>query len=227
VKRVEVRPFSALRLNTLTLEISNAREMSKENDTDQKDFDDVSLESLGTHLFFGPVDTTTAKAACEFILKSNIFDSTSDPLTLVLYTPGGETSAGFAVVDIMETSRRRIATVGSGQVSSMGVLLLSAGAHGLRTLTRNSEIMAHQFSGYFEGKHHELIATAESFKQLELRMFQHFRRHSTMSDKQIRDVLMAPSDRYLTPAECKKYGLVDRVVEYVPVPSLRKSSATK
>ena len=192
--------------------------MSKENQTDESKYDDLSLESFGAHMFFGEVDETTSAAACEFILKSNLFHKEKKPLTIFFNTCGGESSEGFAVIDLMETSRHPIATVGIGQQSSMGVLLLSAGTPGLRTITKNSEVMAHQFAGYFSGKQHELIATQRAFELLEHRFIRHFERHSTMTEKQIRDVLFSPSDRYLTPAECKKFGLVDRVVEFVDLP---------
>lgn len=182
-------------------------------------YDTNSLESMGCHMFFGEVDLDTAYAACEFILKSNLTRTSPEPLTLFVNTIGGECSEGFAVIDLMETSRLPIATVGTGSIMSMGVLLISAGTNGLRTLTKNAEIMAHQFAGYFSGKQHELIATQTAYKLLEGKFVKHFLRHSNMSEKQIRDILFAPSDRYLTPAECKKYGLVDRVVEYFDSPT--------
>lgn len=192
--------------------------LSKPEDTEVKSFDDITLESLGAHMFFGAVDELTSHAASEFILKSNLFFDHKKPLTIFFNTCGGEASEGFAVIDLMETSRMPIATVGIGQQSSMGVLLLSAGSSGMRTITRNSEVMAHQFSGYFAGKQHELIATQVAHTLLERRFFRHFQRHSTMTEKQIRDILFSPSDRYLTPAECKKFGLVDRVVDFVEIP---------
>ena len=185
---------------------------------EQPPYDLNSLESMGCHMFFGEVDVETSYAACEFILKSNMLRSNPEPLTMFINTVGGECSEAFAVIDLMETSRIPIATVGTGTVMSMGVLLVSGGTKGLRTLTRNTEVMAHQFAGYFSGKQHELIATQNAYKLLETRFIRHFLTHSTMTEKQIRDVLFAPSDRYLTPAECKKYGLVDRVVDFFDAP---------
>jgi ATP-dependent Clp protease protease subunit len=190
-------------------------------------YDDVTLESLGAHMFFGDVDSETAHAAAEFILKSNMFRKDKKPLTVFLNTCGGESQDGFAVIDLMETSRLPIATVGIGQTSSMGVLMLSAGSPGLRTITQNSEIMAHQFAGYFSGKQHELIATQQAYGMLEKRFIRHFLRHSKMTEKQIRDVLFSPSDRYLTPAECKRFGLVDRVVEFASIPRFGTSTQVK
>lgn len=184
-------------------------------DDDGSAYDSNSLESLGCHMFFGEVDTDTSHAACEFILKSNLIQTDpKKPLTMFINSVGGECGEGFAVIDLMETSRIPIATVGIGSIMSMGVLLISAGHKGLRTMTKNTEVMAHQFAGYFAGKQHELIATQTAYNMLEARFVRHFMNHTTMTEKQIRDVLFAPSDRYLTPAECKRYGLVDRVVDH-------------
>lgn len=190
-------------------------------------YDDITLESFGAHMFFGAVDTDTSHAACDFILKSNMFNRDKRPLTMFFNTGGGESSDGFAVIDLMETSRLPIATVGIGTICSMGVLLVSAGNHGMRTLTKNSEVMAHQFSGYFNGKQHELIAQQAAYKMLERRFIRHFLNHSTMTEAQIRDVLFGHSDRYLTPAECKRYGLIDRVIEYADVPTVLMKMPTK
>lgn len=190
-------------------------------------YDNLSLDSLGVHQFFGEVDEEKAKEACEFIFKSNILHKDRSSLTLILNTVGGECGEGFAVIDVMHTSRIPIATVGIGNIMSMGVLLLSAGTPGYRTMTKNTEIMAHQFAGYFEGKQHELIATQHAFKMLEDKFIRHFQQHSKMSERQIRDVLFSPSDRYLTPAECLKYGLVDRVVDYALAGKQIKPTAVK
>lgn len=202
--------------------------MSKDDSqTTDKVYDDLTLESFGAHMFFGAVNNDTSYDACQFILKSNMFYKERKPLTMFFNTGGGESSDGFAVIDLMETSRLPIATVGIGTICSMGVLLVSAGNQGMRTLTKNSEVMAHQFSGYFDGKQHELIAQQTAYRMLERRFIRHFLNHSIMTETQIRDVLFGPSDRYLTPAECKKFGLVDRVVEFADVPPTSIKIATK
>lgn len=197
-----------------------------EDQEDSSPYDNLSLGALGVHMFFGEVDGDKAQEACEFILKSNILQRDVTMLTMVLNTVGGECAEGFAVIDLMDTSRIPVATVGIGNIMSMGVLLLSGGAKGHRIITKNTEVMAHQFAGYFHGKHHELLATQKSYELLENRFIKHFLRHSTMKEKQIRDVLFAPSDRYLTPAEMKRYGLIDKVVEYVD-PPVQKSVRRK
>jgi ATP-dependent Clp protease, protease subunit len=188
------------------------------NTTEQPPYDMHSLESLGCHMFWSAVDEDTSHAACEFIIKSNLIQRNDDPITIIINSVGGECGEGFAVIDLMDTSRIPIATVGTGSIMSMGLLLVSAGTRGMRSMTKNTEVMAHQFSGYFSGKQHELIATQTAYGMLEAKFVRHFLKHSTMNEKQIREVLFAPSDRYLTPQECKTYGLIDRVVEYFDQP---------
>lgn len=188
--------------------------MRKTQNEDLDSYDASSLESMGCHMFFGAVDNESSRNACEFILKSSMSRSKDLPLTLFVNSVGGDCQSGFAVIDLMQTSRIPIATVGVGTVMSMGVLLVSAGSKGLRTITKNCEIMAHQFSsGYGDLKFHDLIATNAAYHHLEARFLKHFLKHSTMTERQIRDILFSPSDRYLTPQEFKKYGLCDRVVE--------------
>lgn len=199
----------------------------KDTDDDFVDisYDTISLEALGTHLFFGEVNEERSHKASEFLIKSNLFYNyeSANPLTMVFNTPGGDCSEGFAVIDLMEISRIPVATLGIGEIASMGVLLLSAGYPGMRSITKNTQIMAHQFDAIVSGKHHELVATTKAFEHLEKRFINHFLRHSKMTEKQIRSVLFAPTDRYLTPEECLSYGLVDRIVEAVNLPKPKRA----
>lgn len=188
---------------------------NKNFDLDRVDFNDISLESLGCHLIFGDVDSDTMKEAVTFILKSNKLMQ-ADELTLFVNTGGGTTNDGFALIDLMDISRLPIKTVSSGHICSMGVLIASAGTKGRRVMTRNTQIMAHQFSWYMEGKYHELQANNKALEHSAHQFIQHFLRHSTMSEAQIKEVMFGPSDRWLTPAECKKYGLIDHIIDALP-----------
>lgn len=175
----------------------------------------VSLNTLGTHLLFGEIGTASAYSAINFIIKSNLIYDNGTNLTLMVNSPGGSVSDGFALIDVMETSRLDISTVGIGQVASMGVLVVSAGTKGKRIVTKNTEIMAHQFSTMIYGKYHELIASQKYHERLEKMFIKHFLKHTTMSEKQVRDIMFSPTDRWLTPAEAKKYGICDEVREHM------------
>ena len=178
-------------------------------------FDAISLNTLGAHLLFGEVNTASVYQAVNFIIKSNfIFDSDA-VLTMMVNSPGGSVSDGFALIDVMGTSRVPISTVGIGQVASMGVLIVSAGTKGKRVITKNTEIMAHQFSTMIYGKYHELVASQKYHVDLEKSFIRHFLKHTNMTEKQIKDIMFSPTDRWLTPAEAKKYGICDEVREFM------------
>lgn len=181
-------------------------------------YDMISLESLGSFMLFGPIDGNTAYASCDFVIKANMLQHGLDPLTFLINSPGGDVNDGFAIIDVMETSRLPIHTVGTGIIASMALLILSAGEKGSRVLTKNTQIMAHQWMSGIEGKFHELIAVTNEHMRLKQMFIDHFKRHSTMTEKQINEVLFSPSDRWLTPQECKKFGLVDHVTEFLEVP---------
>lgn len=180
----------------------------------------ISLEAIGTHMLFGGIDQASAHEAVTFIIKANLLRDEMHPLTLFINSEGGSVNDGFAIIDVMESSRLPVITVGCGLIASMGLLISCAGHKGTRTLTKSTEVMAHQFSAMLYGKQHELIATTKAYERLEQSFIRHFQRHSSMTEKQIRDVLFSPSDRWLTPTECKRYGLCDRVSEYFEPPRI-------
>ena len=99
---------------------------------------------------------------------------------------------------------------------SMGVLILAAGTKGKRIMTRNTTVMAHQFTGGNYAKFHELMENYKADVYMKNQFMQHFLRHTSMSEKQINDVLFGASDRYLSPTECKKFGIIDTVVDELP-----------
>lgn len=187
----------------------------KNPDGTRIDFNDISLESLGCHLIFGEVDEASMKDAVSFLLKANQLFKDQE-LTLFVNSVGGIVADGFSLIDIMDLSRLSIRTVSSGNIMSMGVLIACAGHKGKRIMTRNCEVMAHQFADDIGGKFHEIIAKTKALEYTQHVFMQHFKRHSTMSEAQIKDVLFGPTDRWLTPQECKKFGLIDQIIDELP-----------
>ena len=192
------------------------KDLSLSIDTSQKDFSDISLEYLGGHLLFGEIDSDTVSEASSFIIKANQLLDFNKDLTLFINSQGGNVYDGFALIDLMSISKMPIKTVGLGNIMSMAVLIFAAGTKGKRVLTKNTTIMAHQFSGGVDGKFHEIMASYKADQQLRAQFIHHFKNTTTMSEKQIVDILFGPSDRYLTPTECKKYGICDQIIDELP-----------
>lgn len=178
---------------------------------DDYGIDSITLQSLGAHMLFDEIDSESAKSACEFIIKANYIFSKDEVLTLLVNSQGGQMYDGFSIIDLMETSRLKIQTVGVGMIASMATLITSAGTKGMRIMTKNTFVMTHQFSTAFEGKYHELVASREHDDELQARSVQHFLRYTKMTEKQIRDIFLGKSDKYLTAKEALKYGICDRI----------------
>ena len=179
-------------------------------------YDAISLDSLGTHMFYGEVCEESVYAATNFIIKSNLLLTDLSHITMMVNTIGGSVHDGLGLIDMMNTSSIPIHTVGVGSVISMGVLLLSAGTKGHRYITENSVIMAHQFYGGFEGKFHELVAHHKSTEYLQDQFIRHYEIHTSMDRRKIKNMLFGKTDTYLTPQQCIEYGIADKIISHYP-----------
>lgn len=170
-----------------------------------------SLQSIGAYMMFSPVNDESAQDLCEFLIKANYMFPVDQPLTIMINSPGGNVYDGFGIIDLMECSRLKIQTVAIGFVASMAALVFTAGTKGMRTMSRNAYIMTHQFSQWFEGKYHEMIARREHEDELHRRFIQHFVRYTKMTEKQVGDILLGSSDKYISAKDALKLGLCDRI----------------
>jgi ATP-dependent Clp protease protease subunit len=173
--------------------------------------DNISLTNLGTYMFFEEVTEESSLKLCDYLIKANLVLNPDDTLTLFLNSPGGSCTDGWAIVDLMEMSTVGIQTVAVGCIASMAVPIFIAGTKGKRIMTPHAAIMTHQFSTVLWGKSHELVAARKFHDRLDQQFIDHFLRHTKMTEKQIREVLMRPSDTWLTPEECLKYGICDEI----------------
>lgn len=192
--------------------------------------DNISLTNLGAYMLFDEVNEESAYHLCEYLLKANMICSHDDTLTVFINSGGGSVTDGWAIIDVMETSKIDISTVALGCIASMAVLIFVAGAKGKRIMTEKTAVMTHQFSTAFYGKQHELIAARKFHDTLEQQFIEHFLRHTKMTEKQIRDVLLRPSDTWLTAEECLKYGICDEIrnpFDRGDAPKQKKSSRKK
>jgi ATP-dependent Clp protease protease subunit len=124
---------------------------------------------------------------------------------------GGDLSAAFSIIDVMRGSKIPVHTVGLGCIASAGLLTFISGTKGKRVITPNTSILSHQWSWGQVGKEHELIATMREFELTTIRMINHYKKCTGLSDKIIRERLLPPQDVWLSPQEALKYKLCDAV----------------
>jgi ATP-dependent Clp protease protease subunit len=173
--------------------------------------DAFTLESVGAYMYFDDVTQGSSRALAEFVIKSNFIFNSSSTLTILINSYGGDVYAGFAAIDVMETSRLPIQTVGIGAICSMASLIFTAGTPGKRIMSRNSYIMTHQYLDEFEGKYHEFVAMRKSQDEMHKRFVSHFVKRTNMNEKQVRATLLSGTDKWINAKDALKLGLCDIV----------------
>ena len=184
---------------------------SKKKFTIEDEVDDVDLDKLGVHMMFGEINEDVCLEACEFIIKSNFTFHASKILTVMINSPGGDVYDGFGIIDLMGSSRLRIRTVAIGSIASMGAVIFTAGTPGQRIMTKNAYMMTHQFSQSQDAKYHKLVATREHEDEIHNRFVKHFVSTTKMNEREVKDIILGPSDKWLNAEECLKLGLCDKI----------------
>lgn len=185
----------------------------EELDENSSDKENPRLDRAGIYIFSEEFNAASTGKAISFILTKNLLSQKKRPsnITLIINSPGGEIPGAFALIDIMKGSRIPVHTLGIGEISSCGLLTFMSGKKGHRIITSNTSILSHQYSWGGYGKEHELIARVKEFDLTAERMLQHYKKCTGLSEKVIKEVLMPPSDVYLSAKEAVKYGIADQI----------------
>lgn len=149
------------------------------------------------------------------VVAQLLFLQSQDPkkqINVYINSPGGSVTAGLAIYDTMQFVSCPIATYCIGQAASMGAVLLTAGAKGMRYALPNSRIMIHQPWGGAEGKASDIEITAKEILRLKDILNGILASHS---GKKFEDVVKdTDRDFFMSADEAKKWGLIDNVVEF-------------
>lgn len=159
------------------------------------------------------VTDEVANAIVAQLLFLQFEDSKAD-IHFYINSPGGSITAGMAIYDTMQYINCDVATYCIGQASSMGAVLLTAGAAGKRFALPNSRIMIHQPLAGMQGTATELEIHAKEVLRIKRRMNEILHRHTGKT----LDQLEADTDRdnFMTAEEARDYGLIDHVLAKLP-----------
>jgi ATP-dependent Clp protease protease subunit len=131
-------------------------------------------------------------------------------INLYINSPGGSITAGLAIYDTMQYVKPDVATICTGQASSMAALLLAAGAKGKRYALPHSRIMIHQPMGATQGQAIDIDIHAREIMRLRDAMNELFALHTGQDRERIgRDT---ERDFFMGGQEALGYGIVDRVI---------------
>jgi len=147
------------------------------------------------------------------LIAQLLFLESEDPdkdINFYINTPGGIVTAGLAVYDTMQYIKSDIATVCIGQASSMGAVLLAAGAAGKRYSLPNARIMIHQPLGGSQGQASDIAIQAKEILRIRDKLNDIIVEHTGQPLEKVE----ADTDRdfFMSGQEAKEYGLIDTVM---------------
>ena len=147
------------------------------------------------------------------IIAQMLFLESEDPdkdINLYINSPGGAVTAGLAIYDTMQYIRPGLATICMGQASSMGALLLAAGAKGKRFALPHSRIMIHQPLGGAQGQATDIDIQAKEIIKIKKIIHEILAKHTGQPLERIRQD--TERDFFMDSKEALEYGLVDRII---------------
>ena len=157
----------------------------------------------------GPVEDYTANVVVAQLLYLESENPDKD-IHLYINSPGGSVTAGLAIYDTMQFIKPDISTLCIGQASSMGALLLTAGAKGKRFVLPHSRCMIHQPLGGFSGQASDIDIHAQEILKTRDKLNSILKEHTGQSMKTIQKD--TDRDNFMSASESAKYGLIDKVL---------------
>lgn len=129
---------------------------------------------------------------------------------IYINSPGGLVTAGMAIYDTMQYVRCDVSTLCVGQAASMGAHLLAAGTKGKRYALPNARVMIHQPLGGFQGQATDIEIHAREILKLKDSLNAMMAENTGQPLEKLADDV--ERDYFLTAAEAKDYGIVDKVL---------------
>lgn len=181
--------------------------MSKRNNESQKQ----GLNEYGIIYISGQIDEGVSESICKEIIEFNIKGET-DFIQMIINSPGGSCTAGFAIIDMMEWSSLPIYTTGIGIIASMGLLIFMTGEKNRRVITQRTSILSHRFSGFTMGNHSQLLANRKEEDLTHNRIVDHYLRYTNFTNRlELEKELLQDVDTWLSCDEAIKLGIADKI----------------
>ena len=161
------------------------------------------------------------------LIAQFLFLESEDPdkdINLYINSPGGSITAGLAIYDTMQYVKPDVATICTGQASSMAALLLAAGSKGKRYALPHSRIMIHQPMGATQGQATDIEIQAKEIMRLKKAMTELFAFHTGQDKKRIGDD--TERDYFMSGQEALDYGIVDKVISKREMMSINQNKGS-
>ena len=183
----------------------------EQNSRGERAYDIYSRLLKDRIIFLGsPVDDNVANVMIAQLLFLEAEDPESD-ISLYLNCPGGLVTSGMAIYDTIQYLKPDVQTICIGQATSMGAVLLAAGAEGKRQALPHARIMIHQMMGGFSGQAEDIDIQAKEIIRMTDILNDVLARHTGRKIEQIAEDTQR--DFYFSSEEAKEYGSIDEVMQ--------------
>lgn len=135
----------------------------------------------------------------------------AQPITMIINSGGGDVSAAWQIIEIMDFIDTPVHTTALGQMASAALMIFMNGEPGYRIATERTSIMSHRYSWGTSDSHPNLISIGEEFNNIFERITNHYQECTGLDKETIHEKLLCEHDVWLTATQAKKYGLVDHV----------------
>ncbi len=157
----------------------------------------------------GPIEPAMANTIVAQLLFLESENPNAD-ISLYINTPGGDVTAGWAIMDTMQYIKPDVSTIGMGLVASMGTVLLAAGAKGKRFVLPNTEIMIHQPSSGTQGKVTDMEIYMKEMQRVKQLFIKQMAGFTGRKEKEVFDAM--ERDNWMSAEDAKKFGLFDEIL---------------
>jgi len=180
---------------------------------------DCSLSEDGRRVIYLH-DDVTDRTASQTIRFLHQLDRTQGEICIHLISSGGKVEAGLAIYDAIRACGNRVTVWGTGEILSMGAVILQAAAW--RVVTPNTRILFHNPYVTTEGEGgmspKDIKRLADDLKELTARNLQIIAARSRLSTRRVQS--LCNKDTRMWPREAIRLNLVDAIAEVWSEPLL-------
>ena len=151
--------------------------------------------------------------ANKLIINLLYLDSIShEDINLYINSPGGDLSAGLAIIDIINNIKSNVNTICLGRCYSMAAIILACGNKGKRAMLPNSEVMIHEVAiTHMEGRTKDVLRIANMTKEKNEKILSVLAKNTNLTINNLKE--LTKTDYYMNAEEALEKGFIDKIID--------------
>lgn len=142
----------------------------------------------------------------------HLASQSTKPIKLIVSSYGGSVHEMFGLIDLIRTLECPIHTVALGKIMSAGTVITAAGAKGNRMIGSSTRVMLHSISGGVMGTMFQMENELKESRAMQETITKMLLRDTSLTKKQLDDIMKQGHDHYYTAHEAVKLGIADKVI---------------